>query len=47
MTEPIGSIEGEIHDFNRKGIDFIKQAALALLISLLRPVATLTEAVLR
>ena len=47
MTEPFDGVEAGIHDFNRKGIAFIKELVIAFLMLLVRPLATTTEAILR
>jgi hypothetical protein len=47
MIPQFDAIEGEIHNFNRKGIAFIKQAVGAFLVFLVKPLAATTEAVFR
>ena len=47
MIPQFDAIEGEIHSFNRRGIAFIKQAVGAFLTSLIKPLATTTEALFR
>lgn len=47
MSETMNLIEGEISSFNRKGLTMIKQMLKDLLLSFVRPLATMTEVLYR